>query len=119
MASTLPSEETAAGMEGSPRSTRRGFVDLVVDVGDVVDEYRLVAALAQPRTKPHSDHDRTSVADVCARIDRWPADIHAHVGRIDRHEVFLLAGQRIVEAQCHGFSSLFAHSPCKQGDAPS
>ena len=57
---------------------RRGVVDLVVDVGDVVDELRVVAAQAQPRPQPHPDDERPCVADVCARVDRRPAEVHPH-----------------------------------------
>ena len=56
----------------------RGVVDLVVDVGDVVHERRVVARRTQPRAKPHADHERPRVADVCARVDRRSAEVHPH-----------------------------------------
>src|SRR5207248_3394222 len=36
---------------------RRGRVDLVVDVGDVVHERRVVAAGTEPRAQPHADDE--------------------------------------------------------------
>ena len=57
---------------------RRGVVDLVVHVGDVVDERRVVAAAPQPVAQPHADDERPRVADVRALVDRRPAEVHAH-----------------------------------------
>ena len=47
--------------------TRRRVVDLVVDVGDVVNESRVVAAETQPVAEPHPDDERARVADVRTR----------------------------------------------------
>src|SRR5581483_6250342 len=47
------------------------------------------------------DH-RARVADMGEVVDRRPADIHAHVIRIERHEGPLFPRQRIVKAQIHG-----------------
>ena len=55
---------------------RRGVVDLVVDVGDVVDERRLVPARAKPGAQPHPQHERTRVADVRPLVDRRAAEVH-------------------------------------------
>ena len=49
--------------------TRRGVVDLVVDVRDVVDERRVVAALGEPAAEPHADR-RTAVRFRCAPARR-------------------------------------------------
>ena len=57
---------------------RRRFVDLVVDVRDVVDERRLVPALSEPVSEPHPDHERAGVSDVCPSVDGRPAEVHAH-----------------------------------------
>ena len=55
------------------RSGRR-FVDLVVDVGDVDDERRLVALVLEPALQPErEDGDREGVADVDALVHRRPA----------------------------------------------
>ena len=54
----------------------RGVVDLVVDVGDVVDELHVVPARAQPRPEPHRDHERARVPHMGARVHRRPADVH-------------------------------------------
>src|SRR5262249_11704652 len=51
--------EVPAGRLLGERGTRarRGSVDLVVDVRDVVDERHLIAALAQPAAQPHPEHE--------------------------------------------------------------
>ena len=53
-----------------------GVVDLVVHVGDVVDERRVVAAVPQPVAQPHAEHERPGVADVRALVDGRPAEVH-------------------------------------------
>ena len=72
------------------------LIDLVIDVSDVVDERRVVAALAQPRSQPHPDHERTRVADVRARVDGRPAEVHANraggIRQLDES-----ARQRVIE----------------------
>ena len=60
---------------------RGGLVDLVVDVGDVVDERDVVAALAQPALVPAREHERPCVADVGACVDGRAADVHADRSR--------------------------------------
>ncbi len=80
-----------------PRRTR---VDLVVDVGDVADIGDVLVAVEMPQQpEQHVEQDdRTCVADMGEVIDRRPADIHAHVGGIERRERPLLLRQRIVES---------------------
>ena len=73
-----------------------GVVDPVVDVGDVVDERRVVAAGPEPRPQPHPEHERARVADVCARVDGRPAEVHADRGR-RRREGVDPARERVVE----------------------
>ena len=74
----------------------RSVVDLVVDVGDVVDELRVVAVRAQPRAQPHADDERPRVADVGARVDRRAAEVHAdRAGR--RRQLDERARGRVVE----------------------
>ena len=80
---------------------RRPRVDLVVDVGDVAhvrDVLRPVDVAEQP--EQHVEHDDGArVADMGEVVDRRPAHVHAHVVRIDRLELGLLPGQRVIEFQ--------------------
>ena len=57
----------------------------------------------------HVKHDDgPGIADMGEIIDRGAADIHAHVRRIEGFEVLLLAGERIIKAQSHDFSTVLA-----------
>ncbi len=57
----------------------------------------------------HVKHDDgAGIADMGEIIDRGAADIHAHVRRIEGFEVLLLAGERIIKAQSHHFSTVLA-----------
>ena len=70
------------GTTPSPRSRALGarpgrrLVDLVVHVGDVVDERDVVAAPPQPAREPGADDERPRVADVRPRVDGRAADVH-------------------------------------------
>ncbi len=77
----------------------RARIDLVVDVGDVADIFDMLLPVEMAeQAKQHVEHDhRPRIADMGEIIDRRPAHIHAHPRRIDRHEIALLARQRIVE----------------------
>ena len=81
----------------------RPRVDLVIDVGDVAD----VSDVALPvdvteQAVEHVEHDdRPRITDVREVVNRWPAHIHAHVGRVDWPEFRLVSGQRVVEPQNH------------------
>ena len=55
------------------------------------------------------DDQRPRVADMGEVVDRRPADIHAHVRRIDRDEVLLRPRQRVVQPQAH--AELLARRP--------
>ncbi len=83
---------------------RGALIDLVVDVGDVANVGDVVLAIEMPQQpKQHIEHDdRARIADMGEVVDRRPADIHAHVFGIERHERPLLPGQRIVQTQLHG-----------------
>ena len=73
-----------------------GLVDLVVDIGDVVDEPHGVPLPPEPPGEPHEDHERPRVPDVCALVDRRAADVDAdRLGR--RWELDEGAAQRVVE----------------------
>ena len=73
-----------------------GVVDLVVHVGDVLDELRLVALLAQPVPHPEENDVRSRVPDVDPLVDRRPADVHANRAR-RRGQLLLAAGERVVD----------------------
>ncbi len=62
--------------------------DLVVHVGDVADVGDVVRAICvAQQAREHVEHDqRAGIADMDVVIDRRPAHIHAHIGRIDRLE---------------------------------
>ena len=95
---------------------RRGVVDLVVDVGDVVDELRVVAGRLQPRAQPHADDERARVADVRARVHRRAADVHAH------RPGSAQAARRASACRCrkaHGFRVVRARSASSRGSARS
>ena len=80
---------------------RGARVDLVVDVGDVagVDDVIRAIEMAQ-EPEQHVEHDhRPRVADMGEVVDGGPADIEAHRVWIDRLEILLAAGERIVEAK--------------------
>ena len=82
---------------------KRTRVDLVIDVGDVADigDVGLAIDLAQQPEEEIEDDDGARIADVGEVINRRTADIHAHVLTVERDELFLGAGQRVVEAQRH------------------
>ena len=71
-------------------------VDLVVDVGDVVDERHVVAGRLSQLRSHIADHERPCVADVHAVVHRRPADVHADRARWLR-QVDLAPGQRVIE----------------------
>ncbi len=75
--------------------------DLVVDIGDVADVGDVVGAVevAEQPIKHVEDDDRAGIADMGVVVDGRPAHIHAHIGRIDRLKILLVARQRVVELQ--------------------
>src|SRR5207248_8106694 len=56
---------------------RRGFVDAVVDVRDVLDERDVVTTRLEPALEPRRDDVRARVADVDALVDGRAAGVHA------------------------------------------
>lgn len=54
-------------------------------IGDV----RRPVGVAQQAVEHVENDHRPGVADMGEVVDRRPADIHPHMGRIDRHEVLL------------------------------
>ena len=64
----------------------RGFVDLVVDVGDVGGVAHLRIFGRQQPIQHVEDDRRPAVADVHEVVDRRSADVHRHAVRIERCE---------------------------------
>ncbi len=97
----------ARGDGGDILSARaRGINDLVIDIGDVphIGDLRIEPA-QQPRQRIEHHH-RARITDMGVVIDRRAAHIHADMTFIDRNELFLLPGQRIVDLQRHRIISL-------------
>src|SRR6185295_17522445 len=80
---------------------RRALDDLVVYVGDVAHIGDAVAARPQPAPDQVERHHHAAVPDVAVVVDRHAANVHAHLSRTDRHEVLLVPGERVVNAE-HG-----------------
>ena len=77
---------------GSTPSRRARFIlsstsVIFPNVGDVI----LAVEMAEETEEHVEDDDGPGVADVREVVDRRPADIHPHVGRIDRDEYPLFA----------------------------
>ena len=64
----------ASSADGTPRLAR-GVVDLVVDVGDVDHQLRLVALVLEEAAQEHEDDERARVADVDPPVDGRPAGV--------------------------------------------
>ena len=75
--------------------------DLVVDVGEVLHELDLVAAVLEVAAQQVENDERTRVADMEVVVYGRAAGIHLYLARRDRNEFFLLTGQCVVEF--HGF----------------
>ena len=57
------------------------------------------------KPEQHVEHDhRPRVADMGEVVDGGAADVHAHRLRVDRREILLGAGERVVEAQRGGLA---------------
>jgi hypothetical protein len=69
----VPLRRVARELRARPR---RGVVDLVVDVGEVLDERDLVALELEPALQPGGEDERPRVPDVDARVERRPAEVH-------------------------------------------
>ena len=90
--------EVGAGHAERPR----GVVDLVVDVGDVGDERRLVALVLEEALEERGDDVGPRVADVDAVVDRRPARVDAHAAGVARLERLLAPRARVVQADLAG-----------------
>ena len=83
----------------TPRRPRRGTAllvgavdDLVVDVGDVLDEADVEALPLQVAADHVEGQERARVADVDVVVDRRAADVHRDLARLARDELLLASG---------------------------
>ena len=110
--------EVPLGRLRRPRSARarRRLVDLVVHVGDVVDERDVVAAQPQPARVPGADHVRAGVPDVRTRVHRRAADVHAdrprRLGQVDERRAggCYRAASTLRSASSSGSAAITVHS---------
>ena len=81
----------------------RPRVDLVVHVGDVADIGDMVGAVAVPQQAEQQveDDDGPRIPNMRVVVDRRAADIHAHVGSIQRLERLFLTTERVVKRKRH------------------
>ena len=77
--------------------SRRSRDDLVIDIGDVHDVMKLIAAILEISTEQIGEKEGPKVADMCKIIDRRAADVDPDARRIERVEIFGFARERIVE----------------------
>ena len=77
---------------------------LVVHVRQVHHEAHFVAAVLQVAVQHVREEERAHVADVRRRVHRRPAGVHPHPAFMQGDELFLAAGERVVEAKGHGIS---------------
>ena len=78
--------------------------DLVIDIGDVLDEGDLVTAILQVLAHHVEDEEGARVADVNVVVDRGATCVHRHLARLVRHELLFAAGRGVVDL--HGHSSV-------------
>ena len=78
-------------------------VDLVIDVGDITDIDDAICAVdVSQQSEQHVENDdRPGVADMGIIVDGRAADIEPDGPRVDRREVLLAAGQRVVKPKRH------------------
>ena len=75
--------------------------DLVVHVGEVLDEFNLVAAELQI-APDHIEHERTPrMADMAVVVDRYAADIHSNGLRLERVKWLFFSREGVVDRE-HG-----------------
>ena len=90
-------------------AARRGIVDLVVDVRDVLDERHVVSRQLEPAPQPHREHERARVADVDSLVDGRPAEVHANRPGCRRELVFTPC-QGVIEPHRSSAGSLHAEA---------
>lgn len=76
-----------------------GLLDeLVIDVGEVLHELYLIAAVFQITAQHIKYADRTGIADMDVVIHGRAAGIDPDLARFQRHKFFLFTGQGIVDS---------------------
>ena len=103
-----------------------GIVLKMAYVSDVPDVANLVSNVLKVAEKDVESDCRTGVSEVRVAVNGWSADIHSHVGRIDRLEEFLLPVKRIVNYQvlhniivfCCFHLNIFSASPYSSPAGP-
>ena len=87
---------------GDLRGTAAFFVgavdDLVVDVGDVLDEADVVPFVLEVAPDHVEREERARVADVDVVVDGGAAHVHRDLALLARNEVFLGASERVEDA---------------------
>ena len=78
--------------------------DLVVDVGDVLDEPDVVALVLEVAADHVERQERPRVADVDVVVDRRAADVHRDLAGLARDELLFGAAQRVVDAHSGPFT---------------
>ena len=77
--------------------------DLVVDVGEVLDELHLEAAIDQVAANDVHGDEQPRVADVGVILGRHATHVHPqHPIRVQGDELVLATGQRGVDTDGHG-----------------
>ena len=69
--------------------------DLVVNIGEVLHEGHLVAAVLEIAAQQVKHDERAGVADVEIVVHGRAARIHLDLARRDRHKLLFLSGQRV------------------------
>ena len=95
-----------------------GVMLQVSHIGDVAHIAHLVADVLQVAEEHVEGDGGARVAQMRVAIDGGSADIHAHVGGVDRLEPLLLAVQRIVDDQILHCLSVFIIQVQRYGFSP-
>ena len=92
-------------------------VDLVIHIGEIADigDMRCAVDMPQQAVKHIKHHHRAAIAQMRAVIDRGPAEIHAQVFWVQRHEILLGAGFAIVQFDRHIFIPISLRTLARAG----
>ena len=71
--------------------------ELIVDVGEILDEFHLVAPVLQVPAQGIEHHEGPGVANMEVIIHRRAAHIHADLPRFQGDELFLFAGHGVID----------------------
>ena len=98
-------------LEGRLSALEGALEDLVVHVGHVAHVGDAIAPRAKEANEDVERDERARVPDVRVVVRREPADVEAHVARLERLERLHPLGHRVVEADgARGHGGSF-HSP--------